>query len=126
MVLSDSLLLQVSIPKSSRATAYCSFDGKGRVELKQGDHVTIAASQYPFPTVKSARREGEWFESVSRTLRWNVREVQKGWSGGRGEEESEGEDLEWDIDTDSAFYGSEENSIAASPLKRQMSMLGMN
>lgn len=127
MVLSDSLLLQVSVPKSSRATAYCSFDGKGRVELKQGDHVTIAASQYPFPTVKSVRREGEWFESVSRTLRWNVREVQKGWSGGREEESVEDErELEWDIDTDSGFYGSEANSTAASPLKRQMSMLGMN
>ena len=127
MVLSDSLLLQVSIPKASRATAYCSFDGKGRVELKQGDHVTIAASQYPFPSV--TRTGGEWFESVSRTLRWNVRgAVQKGWDadGGDGPGDGSGEDeLGWNIDTDSGFYGSEENSNAASPLKRQMSMLGM-
>ena len=129
MVLSDSLLLQVSIPKQSRATAYCSFDGKGRVELKQGDHVTIAASQYPFPTV--TRNGSEWFDSVSRTLRWNTRgAMQKGWDGGNntgdGTGESEEGELEWDIDTDSGFYGSEENSSASSPLKRQMSMLGMN
>ncbi|ESZ95854.1 ATP-NAD kinase [Sclerotinia borealis F-4128] len=121
MILSDTLLLRVSIPRSSRATAYCSFDGKGRVELKQGDHVTIAASQYPFPTVVSS--PSEWFDSVSRTLRWNTRgAMQKAWDGG---EENKEQEVEWDIDTDSACYGSEESSLSASPLRRQMSMLGM-
>ncbi|KAH8815269.1 NAD kinase associated with ferric reductase [Xylogone sp. PMI_703] len=128
MVLSDTLLLRVSIPRNSRATAYCAFDGKGRVELRQGDHVTIAASQYPFPTV--VRSSTEWFDSVSRTLKWNTRgATQKGWDGSKedGEKEdgeAEGEP-EWDIDTDSAFYGSEESSISASPLRRQMSLLGI-
>lgn len=121
MVLSDSMLLRVSIPHNSRATAYCSFDGKGRVELKQGDCVTIAASQYPFPTV--VRSGAEWFDSVSRTLRWNTRgAMQKGWDGA---EENKQEEVEWDIDTDSACYVSEDSSISASPLRRQMSMLGM-
>jgi NAD+ kinase len=121
MVLSDTMLLRVSIPRNSRATAYCSFDGKGRVELKQGDHVTIAASQYPFPTV--VRSGTEWFDSVSRQLRWNTRgAMQKGWDGAA---ENKEEEVEWDIDTDSACYGSEESSISASPLRRQMSMLGM-
>ncbi|KAF4626793.1 hypothetical protein G7Y89_g11364 [Cudoniella acicularis] len=121
MVLSDTMLLRVSIPRNSRATAYCSFDGKGRVELRQGDHVTIAASQYPFPTV--VRSGTEWFDSVSRTLRWNTRgAMQKGWDG---EEQNKEEEVEWDIDTDSACYGSEDSSISASPLRRQMSMLGM-
>lgn len=121
MILSDTLLLRVSIPRHSRATAYCSFDGKGRVELKQGDHVTITASQYPFPTV--VRSGTDWFDSVSRTLRWNSRgAVQKGWDGN---EENKEEEVDWDIDTDSGFYGSEESSSSASPLRRQMSMLGM-
>jgi len=119
MVLSDTLLLRVSIPKHSRATAYCSFDGKGRVELKQGDHVTIAASQYPFPTVVSSGTE--WFNSVSRTLRWNTRAaMQKGWDGA---DENKEEETEWDIDTDSACYASEESSKSASPMRRQMSLL---
>ncbi|RDW84987.1 NAD+ kinase Utr1-like protein [Coleophoma cylindrospora] len=121
MILSDSLLLRVSIPHNSRATAYCSFDGKGRVELKQGDCVTIAASQYPFPTV--TRSGADWFDSVSRTLKWNSRGAQqKGWDGAEENKEAE---VEWDIDTDSGFYGSEDSSISASPLRRQMSMLGM-
>ncbi|KAK3984351.1 ATP-NAD kinase-like domain-containing protein [Cladorrhinum sp. PSN332] len=122
MVLSDTLLLRVSVPRNSRATAYCAFDGKGRVELKQGDHVTITASQYPFPTV--VRTDTEWFDSVSRTLRWNTRAAtQKGFDTGAEKEEEE--DNCWDIDTDSACYASEENSNAASPLRRQMSLLGL-
>lgn len=133
MVLSDTMLLRVSVPRNSRATAYCAFDGKGRIELKQGDHVTITASQYPFPTV--VRTDTEWFDSVSRTLRWNVRAATqkafdlKGGRGSDGNDESSGstsEDEEgWDIDTDSACYASEESSTAASPLRRQMSMLGL-
>jgi NAD+ kinase len=126
MVLSDSLLLRVSIPRHSRATAYCSFDGKGRIELKQGDHVTIAASQYPFPTV--TRTGMDWFDSVSRTLRWNTRAAtQKGWDEkvqSAGMEDDEDETV-WDIDTDSGFYSSEDSSISASPLRRQLSLLGM-
>ncbi|KAL2125349.1 hypothetical protein VTJ04DRAFT_1714 [Mycothermus thermophilus] len=128
MVLSDTMLLRVSVPHNSRATAYCAFDGKGRVELKQGDHVTITASQYPFPTV--VRTDTEWFDSVSRTLRWNTRAAtQKAFDAGKdkkdGVEETDEEEEGWDIDTDSACYASEESSTAASPLRRQMSMLGM-
>ncbi|KAK0735018.1 ATP-NAD kinase-like domain-containing protein [Lasiosphaeria miniovina] len=127
MVLSDTMLLRVSIPRNSRATAYCAFDGKGRVELKQGDHVTITASQYPFPTV--VRTDTEWFDSVSRTLRWNVRAAtQKAFDTGDSAVGSEDgkteEDDGWDIDTDSACYVSEESSTSASPLRRQMSLLG--
>ncbi|KAJ8123605.1 hypothetical protein ONZ43_g485 [Nemania bipapillata] len=109
MVLSDTMLLRVSVPRNSRATAYCAFDGKGRVELKQGDHVTITASQYPFPT-------------------WNTRAAtQKGFESKPGSQAASDNDdePEWDIDTDSACYASEDGSTAASPLRRQMSLLGM-
>ncbi|KAI0842040.1 ATP-NAD kinase [Hypoxylon sp. FL0890] len=127
MVLSDTMLLRVSIPRNSRATAYCAFDGKGRVELKQGDCVTITASQYPFPTVM--RTGTEWFDSVSRTLQWNTRAAtQKGFeskSTGQSGSTSGEDEPEWDIDTDSAYYASEDGSISASPLRRQMSLLGM-
>ncbi|KAI2468043.1 ATP-NAD kinase [Annulohypoxylon bovei var. microspora] len=123
MVLSDTMLLRVSIPRNSRATAYCAFDGKGRVELKQGDCVTITASQYPFPTVM--RTGTEWFDSVSRTLQWNTRAAtQKGFESKQGSVDGE-EEREWDIDTDSGYYASEDGSNSASPLRRQMSLLGM-
>ncbi|ROT40099.1 ATP-NAD kinase [Sodiomyces alkalinus F11] len=125
MVLSDTMLLRVAIPRNSRATAYCAFDGKGRLELSQGDYVTITASQYPFPTV--VRTQAEWFDSVSRTLRWNTRAAtQKAFDASTAQGEAEKDDeSEWDIDTDSACYASEEGSMAASPLRRQLSLLGM-
>ncbi|KXJ95318.1 ATP-NAD kinase-like domain-containing protein [Microdochium bolleyi] len=133
MVLSDTMLLRVAVPRNSRATAYCAFDGKGRVELKHGDYVTISASQYPFPTVM--KTGNEWFDSVSRTLQWNTRAAtQKGFESsastsdnGKDNEDDNNNDNEpeWDIDTDSACYASEDGgSISASPLRRQMSLLG--
>lgn len=80
MVLSDTLLLRICVPRSSRSTAYASFDGKGRVELRRGDYVQVEAGRYPFPTVVGeGGTGGEWFESVRRALRWNTRgAVQKG------------------------------------------------
>lgn len=102
MVLSDTLSLRIAVPGRSRSSAYCSFDGKGRIELRQGDYVTLEASQYPFPTVMTGGNE--WVESVQRALRWNVRGAeQRGWGNstkteGDGEEEDAGEEEEWDID----------------------------
>ena len=74
MILSDSMLLRVCVPKQSRSTAYASFDGKGRVEFRRGDCVQVEAGRYPFPTVVGKEGAGgEWFESVRRALRWNNR-----------------------------------------------------
>lgn len=118
MVLSDTLSLRIAVPARSRSSAYCSFDGKGRIELKQGDYVTLEASQYPFPTVMTGTNE--WVESVQRALRWNVRGAeQKGWSETADGDDTE-QEQEWDIDigdsngvyteTDSGIDMSEEGS----------------
>lgn len=37
----------------------------------------MTASKYPFPTVCAEERSVDWFQSISRTLRWNEREKQK-------------------------------------------------
>lgn len=80
MLLNDDMALKVAIPATSRGGAFVSFDGKGRVELGRGDEVVVRASQYPFPTVMG--QPLEWFDSISRTLRWNTRAAeQKGWAG---------------------------------------------
>ncbi|KAJ5721468.1 uncharacterized protein N7483_009402 [Penicillium malachiteum] len=134
MVLSDSHLLRIAVPNTSRSTAYCSFDGKGRVELRQGDYVTVEASQYPFPTVVSD--SGEWFTSVQRALRWNTRgAVQKGWDGAAdGDPDLNGEEEEqWDIDTDTGPTGTDSgigasedgDAFSPNPMRRQMSLLNM-
>ncbi|KXL51285.1 hypothetical protein M433DRAFT_60753 [Acidomyces richmondensis BFW] len=80
MLLNDDMALKVSIPATGRGGAFVSFDGKGRVELGRGDEVVVRASQYPFPTVMG--HPLEWFDSISRTLRWNTRAAeQKDWAG---------------------------------------------
>ena len=83
MGLSDTLCLRICVPKGSRSTAYASFDGKGRVELRRGDEVRVEAGRYPFPTVVGeGGTGGEWFESVRRALRWNTRgAVQRSFGG---------------------------------------------
>ncbi|KAI5286399.1 NAD(+) kinase, partial [Ascosphaera atra] len=115
MVLSDSVSLKIAVPKHSRSTAYCSFDGKSRKELRQGDYVTVEASQYPFPTVVAGK--SEWFDSVRRALRWNTRgAVQRAWgapqTNGHDADPAEAplpqfveipwehEDDDWDIEAD--------------------------
>ncbi|KAI0699536.1 hypothetical protein BC835DRAFT_536729 [Cytidiella melzeri] len=77
MLLPDSMELRVCVPFNSRSTAWASFDGRGRIELKQGDHIKITASKYPFPTVCSVSQSTDWFQSIGRTLKWNERERQK-------------------------------------------------
>lgn len=95
MLLPDSMELRICVPYNSRSTAWASFDGRGRVELKrksalymtspdsalnlgaEGDHIKISASKYPFPTVCADKQSTDWFHSISRTLKWNERQRQK-------------------------------------------------
>lgn len=78
ILLPDGMFLKVKIPTTSRATAWASFDGKVRTELKKGYYVTVRASPFPFPSVRSSKTE--YFDSVSRNLNWNAREQQKPFS----------------------------------------------
>ena len=94
MLLPDGMELRVCVPFNSRSTAWASFDGRGRIELKrkmiqipisfdllirstEGDHITVTASKYPFPTVCANNQSTDWFSAISRTLNWNQRERQK-------------------------------------------------
>ncbi|KAK3070289.1 NAD(+) kinase [Teratosphaeriaceae sp. CCFEE 6253] len=90
MLLNDDMALKVSIPFTGRGGAFVSFDGKGRVELGRGDEVVVRASRFPFPTVMGGGME--WFDSLSRTLRWNTRAAeQKEWAGNAARREGEGD-----------------------------------
>lgn len=75
MLLPDSMVLRVTVPKNSRSTAWASFDGHDRMEIKPGYCVTVSASRFPFPTIVSSPTE--YIDSVSRILKWNVRQHQK-------------------------------------------------
>lgn len=76
LILPDSMVLRVGVPFNARTTAWVSFDGRKRIELRQGDYVSIIASRFPFPTVQSKRDNKDWFDSLRRTMNWGVRTAQ--------------------------------------------------
>ncbi|THW97817.1 ATP-NAD kinase [Aureobasidium pullulans] len=101
MILNDSMELKVSVPTKGRGGGFVSFDGKGRIQLGLGDEVVVRASKYPFPTVLS--QPMEWFDAISRTLRWNTRAAdQKDWAGRDADDKDDG------FDEDGAAKGSKE------------------
>lgn len=75
ILLPDSMTLRIKVPDRARATAWASFDGRRRVELLKGYYVTVSASPFPFPTIRSSKNE--YFQSVSSVLNWNQREEQR-------------------------------------------------
>lgn len=77
LVLPDSLMVRVGVPYDARVSAWCSFDGKNRVELRRGDFLSVSASRYPFPKVHDGNSHTSWFSRLSETLHWNERKRQK-------------------------------------------------
>ncbi|CAI4059705.1 hypothetical protein N7582_001424 [Saccharomyces uvarum] len=75
IILPDSMELKVRVDLNSRGTSWVNFDGKDRIELKQGDYVVVTASPYAVPTIESS--PSEFIESISKNLNWNEREEQK-------------------------------------------------
>ncbi|CAJ0747671.1 18349_t:CDS:2 [Entrophospora sp. SA101] len=92
MLLPDSMELKIYVPFNSRNTSWASFDGRNRVELKQGDYIKVTPSKFPFPTVCLKSQSQDWFTSISRCLKWNERELQKGFVVVEEEETSSDED----------------------------------
>ncbi|ORX74060.1 ATP-NAD kinase [Linderina pennispora] len=86
MLLPDSMVVRVVLPPDSRNTAWASFDGRHRIELRRGDHIQITASKYPLPTTQ------DWMASLSRCLNWNERKRQKKFAGEKEEEEPDGDE----------------------------------
>ncbi|CDH58279.1 atp-nad kinase [Lichtheimia corymbifera JMRC:FSU:9682] len=77
MLLPETMVIRVVVPFGSVRSAYCSFDGRNRVELKPGDHVKITVSQNPLTTVARTGSTCDWFHSLQTSLQWNVRMRQK-------------------------------------------------
>ncbi|KAI8979645.1 ATP-NAD kinase-like domain-containing protein [Mycotypha africana] len=77
MLLPSRLTIRIVVPFGSRHTAFCSFDGRNRTELKQGDHVKITLSPYTVKTYCASDCSNDWFSSVQSCLQWNMRQRQK-------------------------------------------------
>lgn len=78
LVLPEHVTLRIKVPVDSRSSAYCSFDGRSRQELRPGDAVLISMSQWPAPMVCHLDASHDWFLSMREGLCWNVRKQQAG------------------------------------------------
>ena len=77
LLLPDTVEVKVGVPVQSRNTAWTAFDGRSRRELKQGDVISISASDFPVTAVNKINQSVDWFESIGRCLSWNYRTRQK-------------------------------------------------
>lgn len=78
LILPEHVNLRIKVPLDSRSSAYCSFDGRSRQELRPGDSVIVSMSCWPAPMVCNLDASHDWFLSMREGLNWNVRKVQAG------------------------------------------------
>ncbi|KAJ3043406.1 hypothetical protein HDV00_005104 [Rhizophlyctis rosea] len=80
MILPFTIELKISVSEGSRTSAWASFDGRDRTELKPTDAIRITASRYPFLSLCRVNPTEDWCQSLISTLHWNEREKQKPFS----------------------------------------------
>jgi len=78
LIVPDNTVLRVAVPYCARSTAWVSFDGRERTELRRGDYVSVVASRFPLPAVQLRKDNKDWFDSIKRIMNWGDRPQQKG------------------------------------------------
>ncbi|XP_020027017.1 NAD kinase isoform X1 [Castor canadensis] len=78
--------LKIMLSPEARNTAWVSFDGRKRQEIRHGDSISITTSCYPLPCICVRDPVSDWFESLAQCLHWNVRKKQADFT----EEEEDG------------------------------------
>ncbi|XP_065133165.1 NAD kinase b isoform X1 [Paramisgurnus dabryanus] len=68
--------LMITLSPDARNTAWVSFDGRKRQEIRHGDSIKITTSCYPVPSICCHDLVYDWFESLAECLHWNVRKKQ--------------------------------------------------
>ncbi|XP_032118013.1 NAD kinase isoform X1 [Sapajus apella] len=81
--------LKIMLSPEARNTAWVSFDGRKRQEIRHGDSISITTSCYPLPSICVRDPVSDWFESLAQCLHWNVRKKQAHFEEEEEEEEEE-------------------------------------
>lgn len=77
IVFPDAAQLRIDVAADSRSTAWASFDGKYRQQLRRGDGLMVQMSMFPVPTVNAEDDTSDWFASLDRAFNFNSRAKQK-------------------------------------------------
>ncbi|XP_015445923.1 NAD kinase isoform X1 [Pteropus alecto] len=84
--------LKIMLSPEARNTAWVSFDGRKRQEIRHGDSISITTSCYPLPSICVRDPVSDWFESLAQCLHWNVRKRQAHFTEGEdGEDVGDGD-----------------------------------
>ncbi|XP_058575403.1 NAD kinase isoform X3 [Neofelis nebulosa] len=86
--------LKIMLSPEARNTAWVSFDGRKRQEIRHGDSISITTSCYPLPSICVRDPVSDWFESLAQCLHWNVRKKQAYFEEEEEEEQEEEEEEE--------------------------------
>ncbi|XP_042806534.1 NAD kinase isoform X1 [Panthera leo] len=86
--------LKIMLSPEARNTAWVSFDGRKRQEIRHGDSISITTSCYPLPSICVRDPVSDWFESLAQCLHWNVRKKQAYFEEEEEEEDEEDEEDE--------------------------------
>eukprot|EP00118_Oscarella_pearsei_P017667 m.177026 g.177026 ORF g.177026 m.177026 type:complete len:139 (+) comp39153_c0_seq23:1125-1541(+) len=89
IVVPSGVDIRISVSEDSRHTAWASFDGRNRREIKQGESVLVTTSKWCLPCVTDGDHLSDWFRSLSQCLNWNYRLQQKGFDGRASSEADE-------------------------------------
>ena len=78
LIFPDTVTLSVQMQEGSRnANCWCSFDGKERMQLSEGDRLVISLARAPIPIICNRNATEDWFGGIREGLFWNHRLVQK-------------------------------------------------
>lgn len=77
MVFPDHVVLTCVLPDDARSSAFVSFDGKHRQELRPGDAVEVRMSRFPVPTINRKDHSSDWLGSLKRNFNFNTRPRQR-------------------------------------------------
>ena len=77
VVVADSTYVRLRVPVHARFTAYASFDGKRRVELKHGEYIECRVSTFPVTAYCHENENADWFNAIKKSFHWNERLLQK-------------------------------------------------
>ncbi|XP_065891465.1 NAD kinase-like [Dysidea avara] len=78
VVVPSGVEISIRVSSQARNSAWASFDGRNRTEIKHGESVVITTATSPVPSINNTGHVTDWFDSLAGCLHWNVREVQKG------------------------------------------------
>ncbi|XP_007902133.2 NAD kinase [Callorhinchus milii] len=76
IVVPAGMELKIMLSPDARNTAWVSFDGRSRQEIKHSDSITVTTSCYPVPSICCYDLVYDWFEGLAECLHWNVRKKQ--------------------------------------------------